>query len=140
VEPPTALLDAGAPGLDGGVTVISEESTGPYDVVVLGSASAADVSTWLRDHGYVVPDRAVPLLQAYEGTSRIFVALRLAARADVSDLRPIVLRMPTEAMALPIRLTAIASVPGLFRPRYRNDSFVLYEFLDTSGAPTRAPR
>ncbi len=111
--PPPDLADAGTDLPGEGVTVFSEATVGPYDTVVLGSTSAAEVVTWLREHDYIVPDASVPLLEAYEGSRQIFVALRLASNPETRQIRPIVLRMPTEEACLPIRLTAIATVPDM---------------------------
>lgn len=112
--PPPALADGGgAPPPDIGVTVFSQGPVGPYDTVVLGSTSAAEVVTWLREHDYDVPSESVPLLEAYEGSRQIFVALRLASNPETRQIRPIVLRMTTEEACLPIRLTAIATVPNM---------------------------
>ncbi len=109
--PPTASSDAGL--REGGVTVFSQGSVGPYDTVVLGSSSAAEVVSWLGAHDYVVPQTAVPILESYEGTRQIFVALRLASNPTTRQIRPLVLRMPTAEACLPIRLTAIATVPEM---------------------------
>jgi hypothetical protein len=111
--PPWAATDAGAVPEDGGATVLSEEVVGPYDTVVLGASTAADVVEWLQDHDYEVPQSAIPLLEAYEGARQIFVAMRLSADREASQIRPIVLRMPTSDACLPIRLTAISTVPEL---------------------------
>lgn len=114
-SPPTLdpVADAGAHDSGGGVTVFSQGSIGPYDTVVLGAATADEVVTWLREHDYDVPDASLPLLQAYEGSRQIFVALRLASNPETRQIRPIVLRMATDEACLPIRLTAVATVPDL---------------------------
>ena len=106
--PPTALPDAGM-----GVTVHSEGIVGPYDTVVLGAATAAEVLTWLGENGYDVPTESEPLLDPYARQGFVFIALRLNANRDSNTIRPIVMRMATDEACLPIRLTAIATTPDL---------------------------
>jgi len=101
--------DAGA----GGVMVFSEGAIGPYDSVVLGAATAREVVDWLHENDYQVPESSVPLLETYAAAGQVFVALRLRSNADTRQIQPIVLRMPTEEACLPIRLTAIATVPDM---------------------------
>lgn len=109
---PDAL--GGDPGItDGGVTVFSEAPVGPYETVVLGAATAAEVIDWLRARGYDIPSASLPLLEPYAAQGNVFVALRLAANRTTQALRPIVLRSAASEACLPIRLTAIATVPDL---------------------------
>ena len=98
---------------DGGVTVFSEGSLGPYETVVLGAATAPEILAWLGEHGYDVPSRAAPLIDAYASQGHVFIALRLSAERTTSLLRPIVMHLPTSEACLPIRLTAIATTPLL---------------------------
>lgn len=96
-----------------GVTVYSERPIGPYETVVLGASSAAQVVDWLSIHGYDVPATALPLLEPYAAAGNVFVALRLSATRADSALRPIVLRSRPPEVCLPIRLTAVASTATL---------------------------
>jgi hypothetical protein len=95
------------------VTIYSDERVGPYDAVVLGATTGAEVVTWLREHGYDIPEQSVELLEPYAASGQVFVALRLSANAATGVLRPITLRMTTAEACLPIRLTAIATVPNM---------------------------
>lgn len=107
----SASADAGPP--DEGVTVFSRGAVGPYESVVLGAATAREVVDWLHAHDYDVPDTSVPLLETYAAAGQVFVALRLSSNARTRQIRPVVLRMPTDEACLPIRLTAIATVPDM---------------------------
>jgi len=98
---------------DPGVTVYGQEVVGPYETVVLGAATAGEVVTWLGDHGYDVPEQTAPLLEPYAETGHVFVALRLSANRVTGTLRPLTMRIPSSEACLPIRLTAIASVPDM---------------------------
>lgn len=102
-----------AAGPDPGVTIFSEGPIGPYDTVVLGAATAAEVVTWLGDHGYDIPGTSIPLLESYAAAGQVFVALRLRSNLETRIIRPVVLRMSTDEACLPIRLTAIATVPDM---------------------------
>jgi hypothetical protein len=102
--------DAGSPAP---VTIYADERVGPYDAVVLGASTAAEVVAWLQDHNYDIPETATDLLEPYAAAGQVFVALRLSANAATGVLRPITLRMTTAEACLPIRLTAIASVPNM---------------------------
>jgi hypothetical protein len=105
----TGAGDASMPG----VTVYSSDTIGPYDTVVLGAATAAEVVDWLQTNDYDVPETSTELLEPYAAAGQVFVALRLSANQARGTLRPIRLRIPTDEACLPIRLTAIASVPRL---------------------------
>ncbi|MBX3270457.1 MAG: DUF2330 domain-containing protein [Sandaracinaceae bacterium] len=53
------------------------------------------------------------LLEPYAAAGHVFVALRLRSNANTRVIQPVVLRMPTREACLPLRLTAIATVPRL---------------------------
>lgn len=109
-------VDAAAPDSgprSDGVTVFSQGPVGPYETAVLGAATAAEVLAWLGEHGYDIPASSGPLLESYAAGGQVFVALRLSSNADTRMLQPIVMRMPTAEACLPIRLTAIATVPDM---------------------------
>lgn len=96
-----------------GVTVLSQELIGPYESVVRRGSSATELQAWLTEHGYDIPESSIPLMEDYVAAGQLFVALRLRANASTSSIRPLVLRMQHEEPCLPIRLTAIATVPDM---------------------------
>jgi hypothetical protein len=98
---------------DGGVDVFSEGTVGPYDTVVLGAANAVEVLDWLTAHDYQVPGGSEDTLDAYAARGHVFIALRLSTSATTSQIAPIVMHLPVEAPCLPLRLTAISTVPDL---------------------------
>lgn len=110
---PAAPDAAWMTSMDGGVAVLREERVGPYDTVVLGAATAAEVLEWLRSHDYDVPEGADSRLEAYAAAHHVFLALRLSSNAPMATVRPITLRLPTSEACLPIRLTAISTVPDM---------------------------
>lgn len=93
--------------------VVSEETVGPYETVVLSGGTAEELQTWLTDNGYDIPASSIPLMSEYVAAGQLFVALRLRNGASVAEIQPIVLHMAETQPCLPIRLTAIATVPDL---------------------------
>ena len=105
--------DVARPPDELGVTIFSEGTVGPYDTVVLGAATAAEVLTWLETHGYDIPETSGPLLETYAAQGHVFVALRLATNGISRTLQPLTMRMAVDEACLPLRLTAIAAVPDM---------------------------
>ncbi len=98
---------------DGGVTVVSEQEVGPYETVVLKATSATALLDWLQGRKFVLPDDLDPVLAPYIAEDAYFVALRLGKDRDVGELQPLALTYPGTAMAVPIRLTAIAATEDM---------------------------
>lgn len=105
-----SFADASAPS---GVTVVLREVVGPYDAVILSGRSAEELQTWLRDNGYDIPDESVPILQDYATMGYYFVAVRLLSDRATNEIQPLVLRYREGQPCVPIRLTAIATVPDM---------------------------
>lgn len=103
-----AAADAGA-----GVTVYLRETVGPYDSVVLGSASADELFLWLDENGYDIPEISRPIVAEYVAARHVFVAVRLVSGADTREIQPLVLRYREAQPCVPMRLTAIATVPDM---------------------------
>lgn len=102
-----AALDAGAPS--GGVTVLSQESVGPYDSVVLASRDPTATRGWLNDNGYRVTDEMMQVVVPYLATDHVLLALKLRKEQTVGDLQPIQLELDAIEPCIPLRLTAIAA-------------------------------
>ncbi len=115
-RPGPGFADAAIAEPDGGapVTVYSQGPVGPFETVVLGATSAADVLEWLGDNGYDLPTESEGPLQAYADAGHVFVALKLATDSSTRFIQPITMRMTTDELGcLPLRLTRIASVPDM---------------------------
>ncbi len=106
-----AAADAGSPS--GAVVVLSQAPVGPYDTAVLNSADPMALRTWLSDNGYDIPAAAGPLLDHYVTKDDYFVALKLRENRGVGDLAPIGLHFTEQYPCIPIKLTAIATVPDM---------------------------
>jgi hypothetical protein len=95
------------------VDVSFRGNIGPYESAVIRSDDAGALETWLVDQGYFVSPEASQIIQQYVATRSYFVALRLRAGQDVSEIRPIIVRLIAEEGCLPLRLTAIAATPDV---------------------------
>ena len=105
--------DVAATEESAGVEVVAQEQIGPYDTAVITSEDPQAIVDWLVDNEYQLGDLGVPLLAPYVEGGFYFLALKLAADREVGDLQPIAMTYPAEAPGIPIRLTAVATVPDL---------------------------
>ncbi len=104
---------AGAPGPNEGVVVVSQSEVGPYAAAILQATEATALRTWLVDNGYDLTEQGSAALEPYVGQGNYFVALKLQQNKQVGDLRPIVLRFRGDKPCIPIKLTAIAARPDM---------------------------
>jgi hypothetical protein len=95
------------------VTVISQQSVGPYDVAVLTSEKASALTDWLQANKYRIPDFAEPILARYVEEGKIFAAFKLQDGVGVGAIQPVVLRVPGADPCIPLRMTPVASQPVL---------------------------
>lgn len=105
--------DTGDPGGGGGPQVVLQETVGAYEIAVLQGGTAAEVIEWLDANGYAQDDEAEPILQSYLDEGFLFGAIKLTGGADVDEIHPIVLRMPTTEACIPLRLTRIAALEDM---------------------------
>lgn len=97
----------------GSVTVVAEETVGPYDTVTLQAESEEELLLWLRAAGYDLPSDLSAVLAPYVASGQYFVALKLSAGRDAGDLAPLALTYPAEVASIPIQLTSIAAAPDM---------------------------
>ena len=105
-----------------GVTVISEQSVGAFDTVILTADDPMALTDWLDEHGYhhSIDDNAI--LQSYIDQRWIFTAMRLSAEFEGEGRRParffdqpidpILLTYRAERLVYPLRLTSISAREG----------------------------
>lgn len=105
----------GRGGEDNGVTVIAEESVGPYDTVILQATDPGVLIEWLQENGYDLPDDIIPFVEPYVlmGGDVHFVAFKLQSDRDSGDVQPVTLTYDGVKPAIPIQLTAVATQPDL---------------------------
>lgn len=99
-----AAADAGAAG--GGVTVISQQTVGPYDTVQLQSTNPTALSDWLTANGYSIPAAVQPIVAAYVSEGLDFLALKLTPGQGVSAMRPVRVTTSGAGLSLPLRMVA----------------------------------
>jgi len=99
-----AASDASAGGAT--VTVLRQETVGPYDTVLLRSTDPGALTTWLRSNNYAVPPAIVPVIDYYVAHSMDFIALRLRPGVGVQAMQPVRIRYAGANMVLPLRMVA----------------------------------
>lgn len=126
---------AGSAAADAGVAppavqVISQQVVGPYETVIVRSDKPKALESWLREHGYAIPDSIVPIIEAYTTEKLDFVALRLRPGQGVRAMRPVRIVSPGADPTLPLRMVAagIGAKVGLTlyvlsEGRYRPQNF-----------------
>lgn len=89
---------------DPSITVLSQQTVGPYDVVTLRSREPGALVTWLTGHSYVIPEPIHPVIEAYEGEGADFLALRLQPNQGVRSMKPVRVVYPGPLMTFPLRM------------------------------------
>ncbi len=88
------------------ITVVHQESIGPYETVTLSSTEPGALFNWLDGHGYAVADDIKPIVDAYEAEGFDFIALRLIPGANVRQMQPVRVVSPGASPVLPLRMVA----------------------------------
>ena len=104
-ESAPSVADSG----DDGVTIEEELTIGPFDIDIVSSENADDMSIWLQDNGYLINDRGLNLIEPYVLAGMKFVAVKLSSGESSGSIQPLIMRYPSEKPMVPIRLTAIAA-------------------------------
>lgn len=115
--PPVALGAGAAPdGAVGGaapVTLLRQQTLGPFEVSTLAATDAAALSDWLADNGYTFPDGLDEVLQAYVEQEWFYIAARLTSAANGQELSgeldPLWITFPSDELIYPMRATAMAT-------------------------------
>ena len=94
---------------DGGVTVLAQGKTGPYNYQVVDSNDADILVAWLNENGYEQPPEALPLIQHYVAKEMKFVAVKLLPNKDAGDIAPIILDFEEQGPCIPLILTSVAA-------------------------------
>lgn len=88
------------------VTVVHQETFGPYESVTLHSTVPGALYDWLTSHGYAVPDDIQPVIDAYESEGFDFLALRLIPGESTRNMKPVRVTTPGASPVLPLRMVA----------------------------------
>ena len=106
------LAGASAPrSADSPVTVYAQDYTDNFEFAVLGAEVSQDLVDWLVERDFNVSDNMTPVMDVYNQGETVFVALKLRAEREASDIVPILLTYDGDAPAIPIQLTAVAAQP-----------------------------
>lgn len=96
-------------GESGGVEILAQGSTGPYNYVVVKGSEAKALYDWLTQNGYVLPEKGKPILQSHIDKGDVFVAIKLQNGQGIDAIRPVTLTMDNAEPCVPLRLTSIAA-------------------------------
>jgi hypothetical protein len=88
------------------VTVISQQTIGPYATVQLQSTDPTALDAWLTANGYVIPPDVQPIIAAYVQDGFDFLALKLAPGQGIQAMRPVRVTSPGAGVTLPLRMVA----------------------------------
>jgi MYXO-CTERM domain-containing protein len=103
--------NASAGGPVPGVTIISQQTIGPYATVQLQSTNPNALNAWLTANGYVIPADVQPIIAAYVQEGFDFLALKLAPGQGIQAMRPVSVTAPGASLALPLRMVAAGTGP-----------------------------
>jgi hypothetical protein len=90
----------------GGVTVLKQETVGPYETVQLRSTDPNALTNWLISRGYSVTPEIAPVINAYVAEQFDFLALKLVPGTSVRSMRPVRVSAPGAGAGLPLRMVA----------------------------------
>jgi hypothetical protein len=103
--PSAGFADAGSSG-GGGVSVIAQQTVGPYETVQLRSTDPNALNDWLTQHGYSIPQEMQPVIAAYVADHYDFLALKLVPGAGVQSMRPVRVTSKGASPVMPLRMVA----------------------------------
>ena len=106
--PSAAASDAGTTD-QGSVTVIKQQSVGPYATVQLSSTTPGALEAWLATNGFVVPTAVQPIIAEYQTEGFDFLAMKLLPGQGIQAMQPVRVTMPGASLSLPLRMAAIGT-------------------------------
>lgn len=109
-----SLAESAPRAEDGGVTVWDESRVGDYLTAIIEGDDPREILQWLADNGYDIPAEAENTIDEYVYTGHLFTAFRYDPIGPGSGtLPPVVLTYGGLKPCVPIKITAIASMPVL---------------------------
>jgi len=86
---------------------------GPVTAVVLGGGTGDAVAGWLAQNGFVIPADKQPLLDAYAGAGRFFIAIRRndTAATGAATSVGVHFTLPGAVRSLPLRFAQLGAAP-----------------------------
>jgi hypothetical protein len=145
-------LAAGGASKNGGgsgeVTVTAPVNIGPVTAVVLTGDTGDAVAAWLSQNGFAIPAAQQPLVDAYAGAGRFFIAIRRndSAATGAASSVGVHFTLPGAARTLPLRFaqlgaagqvtfTVFVAAPSVVAP---SDPFAALTLTDLDAATLRA--
>lgn len=98
--------DGGAP-----VSVLKEETVGPYETVQLRSTDPQALTNWLTSRGYTITPEIAPVISGYVAEQFDFLALKLVPGTGIRSMRPVRVTTPGAGVSLPLRMVAAGTGP-----------------------------
>ncbi len=95
------------------VQVIERAVIGSYETIVFAAGDVDGTMQWLADEGFIVNSSMAPFIQSYTEANMLFLASKLVAGANTSDIKPLRMRFASDAPMIPLQLTAVAAEPEM---------------------------
>jgi hypothetical protein len=96
-----------------GPQVIARASVGSYETVTLDGGTADELSAWLKNNNYLMPETTTAFLKDYLEQKYVFVAVKLTAGADLNEIHPLVFTYEGDQPCVPLKLTAVAALEDM---------------------------
>lgn len=100
------MTSTSSTGGGGGVTVLAQETVGPYETVQLASSDPQALQDWLDAHGYALPPEIAPLVADYVADGFDFLAMKLVPGQGISSMQPVRVTSSGAGLGLPLRMVA----------------------------------
>jgi hypothetical protein len=110
---------AAAPRATPPVTLLQQQTVGPYQVATLAASDGTALHDWLAAHGYQLPAALAGAVQPYAKAGWDYVAVRFDPAAGKptigSQLPPLRVTFASTELVYPMRLTALATTDQTVR-------------------------
>ena len=101
------------------VSVLAQQTVGPYQVATLAASDGTALHNWLSAHGYQLPPALASAVQPYAQAGWVYVAVRFDPAAGQqtigSQLPPLRVSFPSSQLVYPMRLTRMATTDQTVR-------------------------
>ncbi len=94
-----------------GVKIEAPSTVGEYDILILSAKESSGLETWLKEHGYKIPEGISRILESYLRQNMKFlvakVNLKEQSKLGFSFLRPLQIAYESSQFMLPLRLGTV---------------------------------
>jgi len=88
------------------VTVVKQETVGPYEVATLSTDVPGALVDWLKQNKYAIDPTITPIIDQYTAEGFDFIALKLQPGKTVKSMLPVRVVSPGASPMLPLRMVA----------------------------------